>query len=79
MNIFAPDSTPAYSIYRLSLFELGILFAIFLVASADRTLYGAKHGERRIAVLCLVGEALRGFGLLRFFAAINDVLNRADV
>lgn len=30
-NIFAPDSTPAYSIYRLSLFELEILFGIFLV------------------------------------------------
>jgi heme/copper-type cytochrome/quinol oxidase subunit 2 len=30
-NIFAPDSTPAYSIYRLSIFELEILLAIFLV------------------------------------------------
>src|SRR5579863_5077396 len=30
-NIFAPDSTPAYSIYRLSIFELEILFTIFVV------------------------------------------------
>ncbi len=30
-NIFAPDSTPAYSIYRLSIFELEILCAIFIV------------------------------------------------
>jgi cytochrome c oxidase subunit II len=30
-NIFAPDSTPAHSIYRLSLFELEVLGAIFLV------------------------------------------------
>ncbi len=30
-NIFAPDSTPAYAIYRLSVFELEILCAIFLV------------------------------------------------
>jgi cytochrome c oxidase subunit II len=30
-NIFAPDSTPANSIYRLSLFELEILGAIFVV------------------------------------------------
>jgi cytochrome c oxidase subunit II len=30
-NIFSPDSTPAYSIYRLSIFELEILLAIFVV------------------------------------------------
>jgi len=30
-NIFAPDSTPANSIYRLSIFELEILGAIFVV------------------------------------------------
>jgi len=30
-NIFAPDSTPAHSIYRLSIFELEILGAIFVV------------------------------------------------
>lgn len=30
-NIFAPDSTPAHSIYRLSLFELEILAAVFVI------------------------------------------------
>jgi len=30
-NIFAPDSTPAHSIYRLSIFELEVLTAIFFV------------------------------------------------
>ncbi len=33
-NIFAPASTPAHSIYRLSIFELEVLGAIFVVVSS---------------------------------------------
>jgi cytochrome c oxidase subunit II len=45
-NIFAPDSTPAYSIYRLSIFELEILLAIFLVVFSLLTYAIVKFRQR---------------------------------
>ena len=46
-NIFAPDSTPANSIYRLSLFELEILGAIFVVVFSLLAYAVVKFRERK--------------------------------
>lgn len=46
-NIFAPDSTPAHSIYRLSIFELEILGAIFVVVFSLLAYAVVKFRERK--------------------------------
>lgn len=46
-NIFAPDSTPARSIYRLSVFELEILGAIFVVVFSLLAYAVIKFRERK--------------------------------
>ena len=46
-NIFAPVSTPAHSIYRLSLFELEILAAIFVVVFSLLAFAVVKFRERK--------------------------------
>jgi cytochrome c oxidase subunit II len=46
-NIFAPDSTPAHSIYRLSVFELEILGAIFVVVFSLLAYAVIKFRERK--------------------------------
>jgi cytochrome c oxidase subunit II len=46
-NIFAPDSTPANSIYRLSIFELEILGAIFVVVFSLLAYAVVKFRQRK--------------------------------
>ena len=46
-NIFAPDSTPAHSIYRLSVFELEVLGAIFVVVFSLLAYAVVRFRERR--------------------------------
>jgi cytochrome c oxidase subunit 2 len=46
-NIFSPDSTPADSIYRLSIFELEILGAIFVVVSSLLAYAITKFRQRK--------------------------------
>jgi len=46
-NIFAPASTPAHSIYRLSVFELEVLGAIFVVVFSLLSYAVTKFRERK--------------------------------
>ena len=46
-NIFAPNSTPAHSIYRLSLFELEVLGTIFIVVFSLLLYAVIRFRERR--------------------------------
>jgi cytochrome c oxidase subunit 2 len=46
-NIFAPDSTPANSIYRLSIFELKILGAVFVIVFSLLVYAVVKFRQRK--------------------------------